>query len=172
MTGRRYNKLIVVALLCLFANAAMAQAPQTPQTSQSPQARETTQPPRAGNGQPDAKLPVQTAVVASAPNARLAALVRRDVVLLRNKGVAAVQRIAAGIYCITPAASTGIVPNTAIVMLTPEYYYSALNEIKVQWASAGSACGANRIAVYTLADVYANGVYRLSNLVSFSIVVP
>ena len=169
MTARRYNKLVLAAAFSLFAHAAMAQAPQTAQT---PQAQEAAQPARAGNG-PDAKLPVQPgAVVADAPNARLAALVRRDVVLVRNKGVASVHRIATGVYCISPKGSTGIVPSTAIVMLTPEYYYSALNEIKVQWASAGSNCGSNRIAVYTFADVYANGVYRLSNLVSFSIVVP
>jgi len=170
MTGRRCDKFFLAAMFCLFANAAMAQSPQTSQTPQATQA--APQPPRAGNGQADAKLPAQAAVVADAPNARLAALVRRDAKLVRNKGVAALQRIAVGVYCITPAASTGIVPNTALVMLTPEYYYSLLNEIKVQWASAGSGCGANRIGVYTLADPYATGVYRFSNAVSFSIVVP
>jgi hypothetical protein len=169
MTARRYNKLVLAAAFSLFASAAMA---QTPQHAQSPQAQEAAQPPRAANGA-DAKLPVQPgSVVADAPNARLAALVRRDARVIRNKGVAALQRISTGVYCITPKASTGIVPSTAIVTLTPEYYFSALNEIKVQWASAGSNCGNNRIAVYTFADVYANGVYRLSNLVSFSIVVP
>lgn len=170
MFSRRCNKRLVVALLCLFATAAMAQTSQTPNATGA--AATESQPPRAGNGQPNEKLAVQAAVVADAPNARLAALVRRDVVLVRNKGVAAVQRISAGIYCITPKANTGIVPGTAIVMLTPEYYYSVLNEIQVQWASAGSGCGANRIGVYTFADIYANGVYRFSNGVSFSIVVP
>ncbi|HVZ52292.1 MAG TPA: hypothetical protein VG986_10015 [Pseudolabrys sp.] len=168
MTARRYTKLVLAAAFSLVAGAAMAQAPQNAQT---PHAQETAQPPRAGSG-PNAKLAVQPGIVADAPNARLAALVRRDVVLVRNKGVASVNRISTGVYCISPMGSTGITPSTAIVMLTPEYYYSRLNEIKVQWASAGSNCGSNRIAVYTFADIYANGVYRLSNLVSFSIVVP
>lgn len=170
MTGRRYDKLVLTAVFSLFATSALAQAPQTVQT---PQAREAAQPERAGNGQPEGKLPVQpAAVTVDAPNARLAALVRRDARLIRNKGVSVVKRLKTGVFCITPKASTGIVPTTAVVMVNPEYYYSAFNEIKAQWVSKGSPCGDNRIAVYTFADYNATGRYVLSNAVSFSIVVP
>jgi hypothetical protein len=169
MTGRRCDKIVLTAVFSLFATAALAQAPH----SASPQARESAQPERAGNGQADAKLPVQPAAVnADAPNARLAALVRRDGRLLRNKGVSAVKRVKTGVFCITPKASTGIVPTTAVVMVNPEYYYSAFNEIKAQWVSHGGPCGNNRITVYTFGDYSATGRYVLSNAVSFSIVVP
>jgi len=172
MTGRRYDKFVLAAAFSLIAYAAFAQTPQPSQSAQTPQAREAGQPARAGGGDPNAKLPVQAAVTADAPNARLAVLVRRDLTILRNKGVASVHRPSVGTYCITPMASTGIVPSTAIVIATPEYYYSAYNEIKVQWSAGGNVCGPNRIAVYTLSDLYANGIYRLSNAVSFSVVVP
>lgn len=161
MLGRRCKTLLLAAIVCTFAGAATAQTPQA-----------APQPPRSGNGSAGASLPVMPAVAADAPNARLAALVRRDVTLLRNKGVSSVTRIAVGVYCILPTAATGIVPNTAIVTLTPEYYYSLLNEIKVQWAATGSGCGSNSIGVYTLADPYRNGIYVFSNAVSFSVVVP
>ena len=49
---------------------------------------------------------------------------------------------------------------------------SGLNEIMVQWGTKGSGCSADRIAVYTLADINANGIYSFSNAVSFSIYVP
>lgn len=165
MSQRHWKTLLFTATLCVFAGAAAA---QTPQTSQAPQ----TEPPRAANEQGASRLAVAPLIVADAPNARLAALVRRDVVLLRNKGVSSVTRIATGVYCILPTAASGIVATTAIVTLTPEYYYSLLNEIKVQWAATGSGCGGKRIAVYTFADPNRNGIYVLSNAVSFSIVVP
>lgn len=159
MSYRRSKTVLLAASLCAFALAAAAQTADV--NKQRP--RESAN---------SARAPAPSTVNADAPNARLAALIRYDAALIRTKGVAAVQRIDVGVYCITPTAASGIVPSRAVVNLTPEYYYSQLNEIKVQWASAGSGCGNNRIAVYTLADTNADGIYAFSNRVGFSIVVP
>ena len=119
-----------------------------------------------------AKEAANPEVVADAPNARLAALIRRDLVVQRNKNVANVRRIATGVYCIRPSAAAGINPTTNIVVLTPEYYFSLYNEVKVQWASRSNGCASTEIGVYTMADVNLNSVYTFSNAVSFSILVP
>lgn len=124
--------------------------------------------PRASN----ANAAASAAVAADAPGVRLAALIRRDGTIIRNKNVSAVKRIDTGVYCITPKSGSGITPSKAIVTLTPEYYYSLYNEIKVQWASSGSGCSSSQIAVYTLADSNLNGTYTFSNGVGFSIVIP
>jgi hypothetical protein len=145
------------AALSLLAGAAMAQTEKTPPRDKD---RGTAAAARAAP------------VVAVAPNARLAALIKRGGALLRNKGVESVTIQDVGVYCIKPAAATGIDPATAIVMLTVEYFNSSFNEVKVQWATMGSGCGAGRIGVYTLADANADGIYTFSNQVGFSIVVP
>lgn len=128
-------------------------------------------PPRAAQNGTE-KMEIRPMVAADAPNARMAGLIRRDLKILRNKNISDVNRKGAGIYCILPKAASGIDPDTAVVVLTPEYYYSTLNEIKVQWASKGSGCPASRIAVYTLSDRNGNGIYSFTNDVSFSILVP
>jgi hypothetical protein len=113
------------------------------------------------------------AVVADAPGVRLAGLIRFDnLVPQRNKNIANVRRIAAGVYCIRPTAASGINPATAVVTLTVEYFFSVYNESTVQWASRQSGCNANEIGVYTFADVNLDARYTFSNLVSFSIIVP
>ena len=116
------------------------------------------------------------AVVADAPGVRLAGLIRLTnsgpPVAQRNKNIANVRRIAAGVYCIRPTAASGINPATAIVTLTVEYFFSVYNESKVQWASRQSGCNSNEIGVYTLADVNLDARYTFSNTVSFSIIVP
>ena len=111
-------------------------------------------------------------VVAVAPNSRLAALILRDLTIQRDFNVANVRRIDVGVYCIRPTAAAGIDPRTNIVVLTPEYFFSLYNEVKVQWASRSNGCTANEIGVYTMADANLDGVYTFSNAVSFSIVVP
>jgi len=126
--------------------------------------------PRASDG--GQALAVEPAIVADAPNARLAALIRRDLTIVRNKNVQNVTRPQVGVYCIRPKAASGIDPTTAVVTLTPEYFYSLYNEIKVQWATKGSPCPAKTIAVYTTADVNLDAQYTFSNAVSFSIIVP
>jgi hypothetical protein len=111
-------------------------------------------------------------VAAQAPNARLAALIDAGGAVIREKGVADVDRIATGVYCIRPEASTGINPSRAIVMVSVEYFYSQLNEVMVQWAAREHGCGSERIAVYTLADFAPDAEYDFSNNVGFSIIVP
>lgn len=113
------------------------------------------------------------AIVADAPNARLVALVRSpDVVLVAGKGVANVQRIATGVYCIRPTNASGINPQTAVVVVSVEYFYSQLNEVQVQWARRQNGCGNNRIGVYTFADLNLDGQYTFSNRVGFVVYVP
>ena len=59
------------------------------------------------------------------------------------------------------------------MVLTPEYFNSLYNEVKVQWATRGSGCNnSTEIGVYTMADANLDGIYTFSNAVSFSIVVP
>jgi hypothetical protein len=130
---------------------------------------------RAGNDRARAGQSEATpeAVVADAPGVRLAGLIRADnLVAQRNKNIANVRRIAAGVYCIRPTAASGINPATAVVTLTVEYFYSLYNESTVQWASRQNGCTANEIGVYTFADVNLDARYTFSNTVSFSIIVP
>jgi hypothetical protein len=152
---RQLKTLVLGAVLSGFAFGAVA----------------AEDPPRAADSGAQ-KMDIQPHVVAVAPNARMAGLIRRDGRILRNFNISDVNRKGPGIYCILPTAGSGINPDNAVVQLTPEYYYSLLNEVKVQWASKGSGCPANRIAVYTLSDRNANGIYSFTNDVSFSIYVP
>jgi hypothetical protein len=110
---------------------------------------------------------------ADAPNARLAALIRApDGVIVKSTGVQNVQRIARGVYCIRPTAASGIDPQTAIVIVSVEYFYSLFNEVMVQWARQQNGCGNSRIGVYTLADENLNARYTFSNAVGFAVYVP
>lgn len=115
---------------------------------------------------------VPAAVVADAPNARLAALIRPPGVLILNKGVQKVTSPSTGIYCILPTAASGIDPTTAVPVVSVDYFYSKFNEVLVQTAHGGSPCGKTRIAVYTFADVNLTARYSFSNQVAFNITVP
>lgn len=161
--------ILTGAALASLAGTAFAQATR-PQAADAPP-RATAQRGAEAAGNFTMKGAAE-AVVAEAPFARLAALIRRDRIVERNKNVQNVRREGTGVYCIRPTAASAINPATAVVTLTPEYFFSLYNEVKVQWASEGSDCNANEIAVYTLADVNLNGVYVFSNAVSFSIIVP
>lgn len=107
-----------------------------------------------------------------APNARLAALIDAGGAPIRTKGVASVTRIAVGVYCIQPRPDSGISVANAIIVASPDYFYSELNEITVQWASRSSGCPSGRLGVYTFADADRNGTYTFSDQVAFSIIVP
>ena len=129
------------------------------------------------NAQPRAKDSSDTsssvaAIVAQAPNARLAALIAPGPKIIRNKGVASVTRLATGVYCIKPAASTGIDPSNSIAIVSVEFFWSGFNEVTVQWASQGSGCGSDKFGVYTLGDFNLDAKYTFSNSVGFSIYVP
>jgi hypothetical protein len=151
--------LLLGAVLSGFAVAAMAQ--------DAGDSRRSKPDPRNAS-----RLDAQPMVAADAPNARLAGLVRRDLTIVRNKNIHNVTRPDIGVYCVLPRAAAGITPSTAVIVLTPEYYYSTVNSILVQWASHGSGCPSDRIGIYTLADTNGDGRYTFSNAVSFSIVVP
>jgi hypothetical protein len=144
------------AALSLVADTAMT---QTERDQGPPRAKdETAATPRA--------------TVAAAPNARLAALVRGGGTVIRSKGVQGVARVDTGVYCIRPAAGSGVNPANSIVVVSPEFFFSEINEVMVQWASRGSPCGNDRIAVYTLDDINLDARYTFSNRVGFSIYVP
>jgi hypothetical protein len=164
MMRRQWQTIVFGALLsgALCAVASAQDASSSAKVKDQPRASDSAQPNAAA-------VP---ALVADAPNARLAALIRRDLTIVRNKNVMSVTRPAVGVYCILPTAASGINPQTAVVTLTPEYFYSLQTEIKVQWASHGSPCPTTKIAVYTFADPTQSGFYQFSNAVSFSIVVP
>jgi hypothetical protein len=109
---------------------------------------------------------------AEAPNARLAALIDAGGRPVRTKGVESIARIDEGVFCIRPTAASGIDVDTMIAVVSPEYFFSQLDEIKVQWASRRSGCGTGRFGVYTFQDADGDGEYTFSNRVGFSVIVP
>ncbi len=163
MNRRFWQTVLFSTLVATLASTAAS--------AQSEGTQPKNQPRASDQGDLHAMSPT-AATPADAPNARLAGLIRRDGTIIRNKNIQSVKRIATGVYCILPATASGITPSTAIVTVTPEYYYSLYSEIKVQWAVQGSGCGPSRIGVYTLADPNFTAHYTFSNAVSFSIIVP
>ena len=113
-----------------------------------------------------------TKAAAVAPFARLAAYIRPGPVLARQKGVLSVTNPARGVYCIRPTAASGVDPADSVVIVSPEFRFSAINEVMVQWIVSHHGCGSDRIGVVTLADFNANGIYSLSDEVAFSVYVP
>jgi hypothetical protein len=154
--------LIGASIAALAVASAFAQRADRPADPQ----------PRAAQSETGKEAATNPEVVAVAPNSRMAGLILRDLTIERDFNVGSVRRRAVGVYCIRPINATGIDPRTAIVVLTPEYFYSLYNEVKVQWATRGSGCSSNEIGVYTMADANLDGIYTFSNAVSFSIIVP
>jgi len=152
--------MVAIAALAALSSAAFAEDERARDTTatKSPTA-ETRITPKAFGG-------------VSAPNVRLAALFDAGGAPIRTKGVESIQRIATGVYCIRPTASSGINVNTMIATVSPEYFYSDLDEVTVQWVAAASGCGTGRFGVYTFSDANFDGNYVLANTVGFSIVVP
>ena len=152
----------IMSMMILLTAGAVAVAQE--RTNERPRFKDAAESQRAAEPR---------AIVADAPNARLVALVRSpDAVLVAGKGVASVQRIATGVYCIRPTNATGINPQSAVVVVSVEYFYSQLSEVQVQWARRQNGCGNNRIGVYTLADLNLDGRYTFSNRVGFVVYVP
>ena len=106
-----------------------------------------------------------------APNARLAGLFDAGGFPIRTKGVQSITRIATGRYCIRPEAASGVNPNSSLVAVSAEYFYSDFNQVMAQWA-ATSGCPAGQIGVNTLADANVDAIYTFSNAVGFSVLVP
>lgn len=149
------------SLIVLSVQAQENAAAREPDKTRHPRAVLSDQTPEA-----------TTRIAADAPNARVAALILRNLAIPRNKGVANVRRIGTGQYCVRPTVASGVDPATAIVVLTPEFHFSLYNEVTVQWRSTNNGCASNEIGVYTFSDRFLTARYRLSNDVSFSIIVP
>ncbi len=154
---RRFPLAATSAAIVLLACSAASAAEE--------RARESSRP-------ASARVESTRAIAAQAPNARLAVLVDAGGRVVRSKGVRSVQRLRVGEYCIRPTGRSGVNPRTAVLTTSPEFFFSLLSEIKVQWVTFGSECGADRIGIYTLADTNDDGVYGFSNDVAFSVVVP
>jgi hypothetical protein len=107
---------------------------------------------------------------ATAPNARLAAVIDPISGVVRSKGVVAVSHTQRGIYCITPA--SGINPNNSVPVVSVDYSGSSNNNVTVQVRTVAANCAAGRFEVITFADPNSTGAYFTSNLVGFTIVVP
>ena len=152
-------------ILALAASAASAQGSNAA-------AQDKERPRHQGKGVLSAGVETEAFGGLSAPNARIAGLIDAGGAPIRTKAITSITRIANGVYCIRPASSSGVNVNTAVVMLTPEYFYSLLSEVKVQWAAQESGCPTGQIGVYTLSDTNRDGVYTFSNNVGFSIMVP
>jgi len=158
----RWLRTILSVMTILLASGAVAVAQE--RTNERPRLKDATETQRAVDSR---------AITADAPNARLVALVRApDGVLVASKGVASVQRISRGVYCIRPTNASGINPLTAVAVVSVEYFYSLFSEVKVQWARRQNGCGNNRIGVYTLADPNLTARYTFSNAVGFVVYVP
>jgi hypothetical protein len=150
---------LAAALMLACAGNAMAQDDNKP-AKDLPRAKDSSAAEDAKGGTANA----------FAPNARLAALIRPGGGIVRQQGVASVTNPEVGLYCIEPEA--GINTNNAIVIVNPEFHFSEVNEIKVQWISRRTTCGPNRFGVVTLEDFNLDARYHRSNHVAFSIVVP
>jgi hypothetical protein len=155
---RRFMSVALGALVLLVAGAvALTQERGRPRFKDDPAAQAGTR----------ANAP------ADAPNARMVALVRSpDAVVVLQKNVRSVRRIATGVYCIRPEPAAGIDPQTAVAVVSVEYFYSQLNEVMVQWARRQNGCGNERFGVYTLDDFNLDARYTFSNRVGFTIYVP
>jgi hypothetical protein len=118
----------------------------------------------------------RAAVVAKAPNFRLAAFVdgnELDYTVKRKKGVASITRNLSlvGLYCVKPKDSLALPLDQIIPVVTAEYSYSDQIATIAQWLSGGSLCPVDTIAVQTLDDG-GTGDWDVSNTVAFTILVP
>src|SRR5262245_41697211 len=100
LTSARFTTVVCALGLTLsIAGSARAQEAQDP---------DQNAPQRAAESPGDAEPRV---IAATAPNARMAALIRAGGVIISQRGVARVRNPRTGIYCILPTAATGIIPN-------------------------------------------------------------
>ncbi len=106
---------------------------------------------------------------ATAPNARIAAVVQSGGAVVRSKGIAAVTHPSTGVYCIDPAASTFAV-GKAVPVLSVDWSTSLGDALMAHWRSAGVGCPSGWFAVLTFDGE--DGSFDLSNGVSFTFVVP
>jgi len=161
------NRLVpstLIAALSLLTLSAVSGAAEVPRAAGSGAAEV----PRAINKSDMPKI----VSAATAPNARLVALVAANGQLIQSKGVASVSRINTGVYCIRPDASTNIKVNSSVATVSVEWSYSRFNEVTAQWARSGVGCGSDRFGVVTLSDFNLDARYVRSNDTGFIFIVP
>ena len=115
-------------------------------------------------------------VVASAPNARLAALITPTgacpaaAIVSRGKGVASATNVKCGEFCIKPSVALNM--ETIIPIVSAEYSGS-IKEVNIaMWRSSGLGCPAGSIDVVTYASDAFTGSLFANNQTAFTIVVP
>jgi hypothetical protein len=106
---------------------------------------------------------------ATAPNARIAAVVRSGGAVVRSKGIAAVTHPSAGLYCIDPTSTTFNV-GTAVPVLSVDWSTSVGDALMAHWRSSLVGCPTGWFAVLTF--VGEDGTFDQSDGVSFTFVVP
>jgi hypothetical protein len=90
---------------------------------------------------------------------------------LRSKGFSAIGHTGGtGLYCLTPAAGTGIDTSTAVAVVTPEFDDSAGARLFAYWAK--NACGEGKIGVWTANEDGGPGTMFVTSEEGFSIAVP
>ena len=112
-------------------------------------------------------------IAAEAPNARLAALVSGGAsagsfTVRRQVGVAQITNPQAGVYCVKPAAGTGVKPAKAVPIVGTEYANTSGFDSFAMWNSARPSCPTGNIEV----DTFDSSAEARVNPVSFTIVVP
>ena len=113
---------------------------------------------------------VAAPVRASAPSARLAALVRPDGTLARKRGVASVTKPETGEFCITPKASTGIDVARVVPQVSVEWGLSIGNANLAQVYANADDCPAGDLEVRTFNGDGAS--FGEADTVAFTITVP
>jgi hypothetical protein len=117
-------------------------------------------------GQPGAKG--DQGVPGAAGTARAHAVVNLSALFVGayTRNFTGVQRIATGLYCLTPAA--GIDRATSPAVVSPDYWASSGNDLRAYAANPGLSCQASQYEVRTTTG---NPPVQ-SNAVGFSIIVP
>lgn len=123
---------------------------------------------RATMAQPHRAAP-KAAVVAVAPNARVAALIGQSGVLLMNKGLAKVTHPGTGEYCLKPV-TTVKAAGRSVPSLDIEFGYSSGSDFMLAWAWRSGNCPSGTWDILT----YSRNLGTLipSDDVAFSIIVP
>lgn len=115
-------------------------------------------------------LPEAPIVQASAPGARVAALVGPGGTLVRKRGVASVTNPATGTYCVAVKASTRVDVERVVAQATVEWGRSSGSANLVQVYAGAPDCDAGAIEVLTFGDTGTG--FEPSNSVAFNLMVP
>ena len=104
-------------------------------------------------------------------NARIAALVSSNGLIIRSKGIASITVPAVGQICIKPQ-SAAINLNSIVPVATVDWSNSIGVDNVVQYRSSGLGCPAGQISVLTYRRASPSAAYLASSAVAFTIVIP